>query len=316
MSITSTEPSSPFNYGQILNRSLYEESLYRSTRMGIGTCVSQGFLVGAALNVFLSVFAILISSNRLVIIFLPFYFAVTMSLGIFQGLWLWVFLRFLPWRLGVLVRAILSSAGLLVFLMALQLVLLSIFPLLRLPVWLRELDIPLLVLGVAFLLCVGTVFAIIIGSTIDPWPELWNGSDRLRPPVWWASNIVGVFLRSIAICLLMESTLLLIAMVMFESPLSVLATTLLAVGHSVLCFVAAFNSFRVGILSFVALIANAPLVYLMLNLDMNASQDSCVLGCFVIAYLTLWAMFLLTRSAIVYAASKFVWAEIRYYLID
>jgi hypothetical protein len=317
MTTTSREISSPFIYGQILNRSLHEETLNKSSRVGIGTCLSQGALVAASLNVLLSVFALLMSSSRLVIVFLPIYFAVNGVMGIFQGVWLWVWMRLLPWRLGVPARAVISSAGLLIYLLALGWVLSIIFVHLRLADQIaREQSISALVLGIVILLFPGTLFAIIIGSTLDPWPALWKGFGRVRAPDWLPSQIVGVVLRSIVVCLLMESTLLLMSMVMFDSPFTELVISLIAAGHSLLALIATFSSLRFGILSLLTLIANVPVVYLLPNLDMSSSEASFIFGCFVIAYLTLWAAYLLTRSAIVYSASKFIWAEIRYYLID
>lgn len=304
MPTTSTPVESPYIYGQILNRSLHEETLNDSKTIGIGTYLGQGVLVGMSLNFFLTIVAILLSSSRLVVILLPIFFAFTVTLGVFQGVWLWVFTRLIPWRIGVLVRGCIASAGLFIFHQALR-SLLTVFDLhLR---WIdRTTSVSVLVLGTAILLFLATVFAIVIGSELDPSPGLWNGFGHLGEPVWLPSHFIGALLRAISTCLLMESTFLLISMALFEFPVNELVISLIAVGHFLLGFIIAFSSLRFGILSLLTLIANLPVVYLLLNLHINSAPTTFAFGCCVSGYLILWGLFLLTRSRLVYSASKFL----------
>lgn len=293
----------PYIYGEILSRSLSQSPL--SELPGFGRCLSQGIVVGAFVSFLCPVIGMLLDRengyNFLFIYCLPVILAIGMWFGLLEGVALWACSYISSRRLNVLARAI---AGTLV--LGLLIVILDYFYSARqfnntsLRDWLPFL---------AFYCGVGAVFGLVSGSKFNPISELLRGT---APPRWVVLNgITGFFLRVLVIFATMESTLTLIWMTQAERHEHDFIFAAIALSHCIAATVIVFTRMPFWVLLLLAVLINFPVVVLITDVLTNE-----ILRGLVIAYLTLWAAFLLCRVSVPPAVLSFLKEEIRYYLID
>src|SRR5215216_7399802 len=96
----------PYIYGEILSRSLCQSPL--SELPGFGRFLSQGIVVGAFVSFLFPLIGILLNPrgyNYLLIDWLPFFLAIGMGFGLFEGVVLWACSYIAGHRLNALARA-------------------------------------------------------------------------------------------------------------------------------------------------------------------------------------------------------------------
>jgi len=294
----------PYIYGEILSRSLIQSPLRELP--GFGRLLSQGMVVGAFVSFLFPLSAMLLDRengyNFLLISWLPVIIATGMGFGVFEGVFLWAFSYIAGHRLNKLARA---AAGIVV--LTLMIVTFDYFysdrPIIHyasLRYWLSL---------IAFFSPVGVVFGLVSGSSFNPVSELLRGTT---PPRWLALNgVTGFVLRVLVIYATLDSTLMLIWTTQLEGRQHETIFITIAVCHCIAASVILFTRMPFWLLLLLALLINFPVVVLVTDVLTHwIAQDA------VIAYLTLWAAFLLCRVSVPPAVLSFVKQEIRYYLID
>jgi hypothetical protein len=296
----------PYIYGEILSRSIYESPQYEMP--GFGRFLSQGIVTGAFVSFLFPVIGMLLDPrngyNFLLISWLPFFLAVGMGIGIFEGVVIWACCYIVGYRLNALGRAVL---GILVLVMVI--VIFNYF----------YLDQPARYSGslrdwlpvVAYFSAGGAALGLVSGSKFNSVSELLRGTT---PPRWVVLNgITGLFLRVLVTYATMELTLFLIWMTQLERRDHDFVFVAIALGHCVAAIVILFTRMPFWLLLPLALLINFPVVALIT--DVLTEEQPIVRNLFI-SYLTLWSAFLLCRVSVPPAVLSFVTKEIRYYLID
>lgn len=303
---TVTHQRPPYVYGEILSRSLYQAP--QSELPGFGRCLSQGIVVGAFVSFLFPVLSMLLNPengyNFLLISWLPFFLAVGAGFGVVEGVLIWACSYMAGRQPNALARAVVG-----IVVLGILIATFNYFysdqrvnydaPL---QAWLRF---------IAFYSAIGAVFGLVSGSKFSPVSELLRGTT---PPRWLVLNgITGFLLRVLVLYATMESTLFVIWMTQLERPDHDLIFVAIALGHCIAATVILFTRMPFWLLLPLALLINFPVVALIT--DVLTKEQSFVRYLFI-AYLTLWAAFLLCRISIPSAALSFIKQEIRYYLID
>jgi len=296
----------PYIYGEILSRSLCESPL--SELPGFGRFLSQGIVVGALVSFWFPVMGMLLHPengyNFLFISYLPFILAVGMGIGLLEGVLLWACNYIAGHRLHALARA---ASGIVV--LALLLGTLNYLYLDRpanpdpsLRAWLPF---------IGFYCVVGAIFGMVSGSKFSPLSELLRGTT---PPRWLVLNgFTGFFLRVLVIFATMELTLTFIWMTQLERREHDFVFVAIALGHCIAATVILFTRMPFWLLLLLAMLINFPVVAVITDV---LTEELIFVRVLFIAYLTLWAAFLLCRISVPPAVLSFIKKEIRYYLID
>jgi uncharacterized membrane protein (DUF485 family) len=241
--------------------------------------------------------------NFLLISWLPCILATGMGFGLFEGLFIWAFSYIAGHRLNALTRVALG-----IVVIAILIVTFDYFysdrPIIHnasLQLWLRII--------VFLFLPVGVVFGLVSGSKFNPVSELLRGTSPPRRLV--LNGVTGFFLRVLVVYATMDSTLSFIWATQLEGHEHYFVFAAIALGHCIGATVIVFTRMPFWLLVLLALLINFPVAALITDVLTNE-----VLRGLVIAYLTVWAAFLLCRVSVPRAALSFVKKEIRYYLID
>jgi len=295
----------PYVYGEILSRSLHQYT--HSELPGIGRFISQGMVVGAFIAFLFPVSGMLLHPengyNFLLIAWLPYILATGIGFGVGQGVLIWACSYIAGQRPNALARATLG-----IVVQALMLVIFTYFY----PAQRPRSNGPLTewLVFIAIYAVVGVTFGLVSGSKFSPVRELIRGTT---PPRWLALNaITGVLLRVLMVCAMMESTLFVLWMRQIQHQRE-LAFAAIALGHCVGAIVILFTRMPFWLLLLLALLINYPVTLLITDV---LTADQTIERNIIIAYLTLWAAFLLCRVSVPHAVLSFVKEEIRYYLID
>jgi len=296
----------PYIYGEILSRSLSQAQ--QSELPGFGRFISQGMVVGAFVAFLFPLAGMLLDPengyNFLLIAWLPYILAVGMGFGVGEGVLMWAFSYVAGQRPNALARATLG--------IVVQAILLVIFTHFY-PEQRPRTTAPLKewLIFIAIYVAVGAMFGLASGSKFSPVRELLRGTT---PPRWLVLNgITGFLLRVLITYATMESTLFLIWMTQLERKQPGLAFAAIALGHCIAAIVILFTRMPFWLLLSLALLINFPLAALLTDV---LTREQILERNLVIAYLTLWAAFLLCRVSVPHAMLSFLKKEIRYYLID
>ena len=291
----------PYAYGSVLLRTIYEPQLLEPSRLG--RCLSQGAATGAVIGfLFCSILAWLFY-NPYLILALPFLLVIGIILGLFQGLVVWGWMRLAKHHLswGYRVAIGVSTA--------------TMFVLLWFVIWLPQRTNHSGPLAVYLSICI--VLSLAAGSKLQPWRELVRGAEAL-PQQWrLLTGITGFLLRVVVVFFLMETILATITTWQLDySQLGLsqedLAFTRIAPVQFIASVAIVFARLKFRILLPLALLVNAPTV---LWLTKAGKVDVFALY-FTIGYFALWAAFLLSRWSVTYSALATLKEELRYYLID
>lgn len=297
-----------FVYGQILARSAHEAAKH-SQIPGIGRFLTQGMAAGVFVFFVLPLLYTLYnfgrSFNSFIILLLPIYLAIGMSLGLVQGLVIWACTRLARHNLdkgsraaiGVLVMATVIGVGYLLN-----------------PSQPRnetaDLEYYLAFGGVNIF--IGVTYGLFTGSRLQPWRELVRGAEWLPRQSRLLTGFTGLLLRVVIIFSLMESILLVIDTLRSDSQNDLLLFGI-AFGHFIAASVIVFARLKYWLLVPLAIILNLPVVVLITDVLTHADLFWWYVA---VSYLGLWAAFLLTRWSAFYSALSVINEEIRYYLID
>lgn len=298
---TTTYQTPPYIYGQILNRSLCVPEEKRPP--GIWTFISQGAVIGVIIEYLLVVSSMLRRPNFYNFLFipaLPGFLGVAMVAGISAGLVTWAFSRISGRGLGTPIR---SMLGVLSVTGVYAVVYLSV-PSNPYEPESNYLEILL------FILVVGTISGMFIGSGLRPWPVLSRGMNNHKSDL--VAKVSGLVLRLLIVFGLMESVVLLISTLQLNYRRADMVFTLFALGHFFTASIIVFARLKFVPLSLLAFIANVPVGSLILDFP-----DKTLIGFYIsFGYLIVWAVFLLSRSALMQTALFEFKKELRYYLID
>ena len=291
-----TVPQTPYVYGSVLLRSVYQPQSLEPSRLG--RCLSQGAAAGAVIA-FLFSLVFPKPPNNFMLIVMPFFLVTGIIMGLFQGLVVWGWMRLAKHHLswGYRVAIAVSTA--------------TMFVLLWFLIWVPQLTDHLFPLAVYLSICVALSLA--AGSKLQPWRELVRGAEAM-PQQWRPlTGITGLLLRVVVVFFLMESILATSITLRVDYPQLDLTFVLIALSHCVVAFVIVFARFKFWLLLPLALLVNVPM---LLWLKEFGKDSEVFLSYFVIGYLALWAAFLLSRWRGTYSALATVKEELRYYLID
>lgn len=289
-----TVQQTPFVYGTILSRSLYENQP-EPTR--VGRCLSQGAAAGAVIA-FLSCFFTKPPHSYWLIV-LPFFLVTGMILGLFQGLMVWGWMRLagqhLSWGYRVAIGV--STA--------------TMFVLLWFLISVPRLTDHLFPLAVYYSIWIA--LSLVAGSKLQPWRELVRGAEAM-PQQWRPlTGITGLLLRVVVVFFLMESIVATTIILRVDYPQMDPVYVVIALLHCVAAFVIVFARFRFWLLLPLALLVNVPMVLWLIEVRKDSDP---FLSYLVLGYLALWAAFLLSRWSGTYSALATLKEELRYYLID
>lgn len=159
----------------------------------------------------------------------------------------------------------------------------------------------------------GIGIGLVTGLRFRPGHELVRVSDRVGPVLHVFAGMSGVVLRLTVAVLFMASCIALIGIVQssYYQRLD-RVWSMVAFGHFTAALVLLFARIRIELLLPLAVIVNAPVVA---RLFMPPKLEEAV-PYVAIAYLVLWALFLLTNWRQTQIAFSFLKEEFRYYLID
>jgi hypothetical protein len=242
--------------------------------------------------------------NFLLIAWLPYILATGMGFGVGEGVLIWACSYIAGQRPNALGRATLG-----IVVQALLLVSFTYFY----PDQRPRSNAPLKVwlIFIVIYAAVGVTFGLVSGSKFSPMRELLRGTN---PPRWVGLNgITGFLLRVLITYAMMEATLWVILMLQRSRSQSELAFAAIAFGHCAVATVILFTRMPFWLLLPLALLINFPVVVLITDV---LTEDMIGLRPIIIAYLTVWAAFLLCRVSVPHAVLSFLKEEIRYYLID
>jgi len=300
---------SPYVYGEILSRSLYQAP--PPELPGIGRFLSQGTAAGAFTS-FLVALLIVLSQptngwNMLIIFLLPFLLAAGMICGLFEGLAIWGCSRLANRRLNPIARAGIGLLLLALFSGAYYL----IFP--HSARHLNPTPEGYIFVGVSYLL-IAVGCALAAGSRLQPWRELVRGAKAVPSQSRLLTGITGLVLRVVVLFLLMETFLALTCVLQQEPPQRDLVFTVIALAHFLAASVVLFARVKFWLLLPLTLIVNIPIAFAITK-EFYRVADSLFFYV-LISYLAMWAAFLLTRWSLTHSALAFLKEELRYYLID
>lgn len=288
-----------------LSRSVYAE---RDERPGLVTWLSQGIVVGALFSFLFVVMAMLSNPsngyNFLLIAWLPFFLACGTAFGVLEGTGLWACSYIAGRRLHALVRIVLGMVILAILLAGTGFIFAEAAST-------DDTSRQEALLLIAFYSAAGAVFGLVSGSRFRPLAELLRGSTspRLRVP----AAITGFILRVLVVYLLMDVILMAIWFSQRDFHRKEFGFVAIALVHLLAALVIIFLRMPFWLLLPLALIINFPIALVITEVLTNAQNAERYL---IIAYLTLWAAFLLTRVSVPHAARDFIKKELRYYLID
>lgn len=159
------------------------------------------------------------------------------------------------------------------------------------------------------ILAPGIAIGLVASSRLRLWHELVRKGDPVGKVLGVFASITGVLLRPLVAVSLMASTIAVIGILQSPGPQQMQwRWWALLCAHFTAGVVLLFVRMKTDVLLPLAVIANAPVV--------AAMQTFPKLWYAAIAYLTLWALFLLTRWRQTPVAFSFLKEELRYYLID
>jgi hypothetical protein len=273
------------------------------TLIELGEFAAQGATFGAIYIFITAVFYLGLHPdaylfNYLAISGLPRLLLAALVIGLCAGLTMWGCWRLCKRRLGRISRACIGILLLIVAYFATAFL------------WPSNSTEPeeLTWLTVGWTLFFGSLFGLFTGSSLNPIRALSRGTDRRS----LLAITSGVVLRLVVVFLLMESILLLIGLRGLSYTRRDLFFILLAFGHCSLSALLVFSRSRLILLCVLAFIVNLPTASLFFLLPASVA----VFRYIILAYLACWAVYLVSRSALVHSLMSNVSKEVKYYLID
>ena len=276
----------------------------------LGRFISQGMLVGAVIG-FLLVLSTMVwfwtnGYNFVLIFVLPVWLVGGMAFGSFEGLVMWACTRLARRQLGAAVRA---AIGVAVYGIAF-----GVYWFMTPPRPYGEpVTAPIFLLGIVVNVLIGAVLGLVTGSRLQPWREASRGSKELPAHSRPLTAITGVILRATAVWFLLESILAFTYSLQGDTHPHDLVFAIFALFHSVAALIILFSRLRFWVLLQCALLINFPTVVFLTDV---LTPEEWGARCFVIAYLGIWALFLITRYRHTYSAIASVKEELNYYLFD
>lgn len=146
-------------------------------------------------------------------------------------------------------------------------------------------------LSVCWMIFFGILFGLFTGSAFNPLLELSRGTDRRS----WIASTSGLVLRVLVLFLLMESILLLIGLRGLSFTTLDLIFILVAFGYCATSTFIVFSRLKLSVLCVLALIVNLPTASLLFPVG------GAIFHFVIFGYLAVWAVFLLSRSALAHS---------------
>jgi hypothetical protein len=300
-----TQNQEPFILGHIINSYDVSEN---TERVGFGSCLCQGATVGACVSFFWLAGILLHDKygfpyNFLFLNALPEFLAYGVVFGIFQATLIWASSYVIPFRLGPAARSFIALLGVVILLVATAYFFQDETP--RKPSESNYFD------NAALILLVATAFGVVTGSKFNALRLFMCGIGKTKSKTWFVSNLSGSVLRLLVLYGAMRAILVTILICGSSSTNNETRFMLILLAHSIPAVIIVFFNLRFIFLSILASAVNIPTVHLLFKLIDERNSFSNVL----VGYIALWAIFLLSRSPIVHAASKCVWSKFRYHLV-
>jgi len=298
---TQSEVRPPYIYGQVLARSLYEDERPRVRKPGFVLCLFQAATVGVLVAFVLVLLAMIKNTTYyfyLFMAYLPKGLLYGLSMGVFEGLLIWICIRLTHGPLEVLARIVVPVPVLLLFF--------------RIAAWVlgERADGPPDYSNLQLIKTIAVpalLFGLITGSKLNLSRLFLDGLGPKHEPIWFASRMTGLILRLFIVFITMEVVMVLTTSLRLNEAINI---ELVALGVALLALAVVFTTFRFELRAVFSFVINSPVVYLLLK-----QEDTFSIYIFC-GYFILWSLFLLSHSRIVYSAYKVACAEVRYYLID
>lgn len=265
------------------------------------TYVTQGATAGMLLGYVWLV--IILETNgryyhRLIIGAFPRSLAFGLGIGAAKGVIIWACAKLIRHRLGWLIRSTIATV---------------LFHLLLLMFPARSGEEPASqewVVGSTIV--VGLTFGLLIGSRLRPWQALVRATGTVGPKSAVLAGLTSIVLRSGTLLLFLFFGLIFLSVM--QGPESRLARWIALITiHLTLSLLVVFSNMKLWLLAASAVLINAPVVMLLAEFQRRQLAFAWYV---LLAYLALWAMFVLTRWRQTYRALAVLGEEMRYYLID
>ena len=265
------------------------------------TYVTQGATAGMLLCYVRLVITLETNSpyfHRLIIGALPRFLAFGSAVGSIKGTVIWACAKLIRHRLGWLLRATIASV---VFLL-----------IIRVPPFNADVQSDSQEWVIRATAVIGLTFGLLVGSRLQPWQALVRTTGTIGTKSARLAGLTSFVLRSAILFLFLFFGLVLLSVM--ETPDSRESRWIALITiHLTLSLILVFIETKLWLLATMAVLINAPVVMLMTEFQ---RQQLGFAWYVLMAYLVLWAMFLLTRWRQTYLALSVLGEEMRYYLID
>ena len=287
----------------IRERHVYAPPVVR--RPSVATVTAQaavGFIAANFLLILARILLVYGADNIVYLFALPLIFVFTIAVGVPAGLFVWASFEIAGNTLNTFSRTVIAVVTLTSFFVGLAVLLNAPLPDGRQHFWV-----------LAMVLAPGLGVGLVTGSQLRFWRELVRGGDRVGIVLTLLAGFSGLVLRLSVAVLFMVSSITLISILQssyYQHADRVWA--ILAFAHFTAALVLVFTRLKIELLLPLAVVVTAPVAVRLFVLP-----DIWELVRYAaIAYLALWAVFLLTRWRQTQAAVSVLKEEFRYYLID
>jgi len=296
----------PFIYGEILSRTLHESEADKGpARPGIGTFLTQGAATGAVLWFLVIAFRTARIDSYYGLLFLgalPRFVAVGLATGAVKGLIIWLFTKLTRYRLIWFFRSLIAIA----VLQAIE--------------WgyyyysgLASVPADPLAWWIVSRGFIGLSYGLVIGSRLKPWRAFTSGGEAIgKMSARILAGFVGLILRLAIVFVFMETVVIFIYIAHSNYSHREMVWAILTLSHFTAALLVVFLKMRFWLLAVLAAVVTAPGVMFVVEFRDGLGM----LLYFCLAYLIAWAVFVLTRWPLTYAALAVINKELRYYLID
>lgn len=159
---------------------------------------------------------------------------------------------------------------------------------------------------------VGLTFGVLIGSRLQPWQALVRANGTVGRKSAMLAGLTSIILRLGTLFLFLFFGLIFLSVMQGPDSRESRWIALITI-HLTLSLLVVFSNMKLWLLTMSAVLINAPVVMLLTEFQRQQLEFSWYV---LLAYLALWAMFLLTRWRQTYRALSMLGEEMRYYLID
>jgi len=229
---------------------------------------------------------------------LPKFLALGAAIGSLKGFIIWACGKLIRHRLGWLLRSLIASV---------------LFRLMTLvPPFSSEVQASSQEWVIGSTVVIGLTFGLLVGSRLQPWRALVRASGTIGPKSATLAGLTGIVLRLGILFHFLFFGLVFLSVMQSPDRLEFRWVALITI-HLTLSLIIVFIKMKFWLLATSAVLINTPVVMLLTEFQ---RQQLGFAWYVLVAYVALWAMFLLTRWRQTYQVLSVLGKEIHYYLID